>query len=245
METAAEKEKRKKIEAAKLAQQEKEEATRKKARFFKGTIIIVVIYAFVILAMSGIGLASASARSILFDDGFTFTVTFISGTILVILALLIEIFNYKEPPKTPVYAGENMSCPDFWILKKTPSDVLDKIQDKKARLLSKYYCQNPATLTETPMKIITGVNLGNSLSANTDKVLKQLNDVGAVYNSGSGENSIATTYHMRCNRLYPDYMAHIDKTEFPDYPTKMRCEYVKTCASSLNNTPVPWTSICN
>jgi hypothetical protein len=249
METAAEKEKKekmKKIDAKKLAQKEKEEATRKKARFFKGTIVIIVIYAVVILVMSGVGLASESARSILFDDGFTFTVTFISGTILVIIALLVEIFNYKELPKTPIYAGENMSCPDFWILKKTPPNVLDKIQDKKARQLSKYYCENPSISTDIVMKIGTGTDLGSQLATdNTNAALKQLNAVGAVYNAGNGLNEIDANYHMRCNRLYPDYMAHVDKTEFAANPTKMRCEYVKTCEGSLNNTPVSWTSMCN
>jgi hypothetical protein len=138
-----------------------------------------------------------------------------------------------------------MSCPDFWVLKKTPQNVLDKIQDKKARQLSKYYCENPAASTDTVMKISTGVDLGTTPFTTDNNALTQLNKVGAVYNSGTDANQIDTDYHMRCNRLYPDYMAHIDKTEFPDYPTKMRCEYVKTCESTPNVTPVPWTSVCN
>ena len=187
MSTSATDAKKKQMIENKALQKQKEADLAKKIDYFKGTIIIIVIYGVVILIMSMAGIISQSGRSLLFEDGFTFTVTFISGTILVIIFLLIELYNYKPPPVIPIYSGDNMSCPDFWILKKTPNDVLAKIGDKTAKLLSKYYCQNPMNNTGVPMTVRAssatdrnnlGTNFNLPTQVNADSsVLKDLNTI--------------------------------------------------------------------
>lgn len=254
----------KQIAEAKQKATDKDAFNKERIKLFKGTIVTVVVYGVLILLMSVGGILSDRGRQIIFEDGFAFTVTFISGTIIIILMLLIELFNYKAPEKPKPFAGENMSCPDFWELKKTPSDVLKTLGDTNSQLkeLSRYYCQAPGLvgMGTTVMTISyngaadgTRVGIGTTTSLDPALVetspIYQLNDIGKKYNTVG----IGTTYHINCNRIYPDYMSFIDRKEFPDSPTTLRCEYIKQCKSTTgigstgvqgNATTIPWTSVC-
>lgn len=231
-------EKRLKEEAEKELLKEEEDYKKQtdveRKKYFKGTIVVIVIYGIIILGMSIGGIASPTIRDILFVAGFPFTVTFISGVILIIILLLAQLFNYKPAPMPEKYSGENMSCPDYWILKKTDKAELAKM-DKKIRHLSKYYCENPE-IVNTPTGNndidLPGTITGAPESAKRE--LRQLKDVSAKYDNTT---TIAANYHMKCNRLYPDYMAAVDKRNFPLNPTAMRCEYVKQCN-------IAWTGAC-
>ena len=225
--------KRLKEEAEKDKLKEEEEYKKltdiERKKYFKGTIVVIVIYAVFILAMCVAGIASPMMRELLFVYGFPFTTTFVSGVILVIIILLAQIFTYKPAAMPEKYAGDNLSCPDYWILKKTPPDVLQTITDKKVRQLSKYYCANPNDTTNTGVPSVVGTS--------SEEI--KLGEVKAIYTDAT----IATDYHMKCNRLYPDYMASIDKKNFPLDPTKMRCKYIEKCSGE--SVPISWTNVCS
>jgi ABC-type transport system involved in multi-copper enzyme maturation permease subunit len=220
-----------------------------RSKSFKGTIAIIVIYAFVILSMSIAGIFSQTAKAILFEKWLLFTVTFISGTVFVIICLIIQLLYFKRTNNTtlqPVqkYAGENLSCPDFWILKQTPESELNKIQDSKTRTLAKFYCENPAT-TETkqvdllsPSAAPPEVNVfGPNDNVTTDTVNAALST--AINNT----NMLSSNYHMTCSRMYPDYLAYVDKSQFTESPTTIRCKYIQQCNNNVGNN-IPWTNVC-
>jgi hypothetical protein len=229
---AAEKERLKDEEAYK----KQTDAERKK--YFKGTIVVIVIYGLIILGMSIAGIVWPTVRELLFVTMFPFTVTFISGVILIIMLLLAQLFTYKPAAMPEKYSGDNMSCPDFWILKKTKKEDLDKM-DKKVRQLSKYYCENPEVSTDNALPATI-----TNATESSDRKLRLLQT--------AKNGSIDTNYHMKCNRLYPDYMASLDKRYFPLNPTSMRCEYLAQCestgaaANGETHTPtkIAWTSVC-
>jgi hypothetical protein len=225
-------EKRLKEEAEKERLKEEEEYKKQtdyeRKKYFKGTIVVIVIYGLAILAISIAGIVSPMMRELLFVSGFPFTTTFISGVVLVIIFLLAQIFTYKPAEMPEKYSGDNLSCPDYWELKKTPVEELLKISDKKQRHLSKYYCQNPNDTTNT--------NVPTSSNTSTREYIKLIEVVNKYNNN---EPSIDQNYHMKCNRLYPDYMATIDKQNFPLNPTKLRCEYINQCGA------VTWTNVCS
>ena len=202
-----------------------------RTKYFKGTIVVIVIYGLVILGMSVAGILSESMRELLFVSGFPFTVTFMSGVILIIILLLFQLFTYKPAEIPEKYSGDNMSCPDYWVLKKTSKDMLDTIEHKKVRQLSKYYCQNP--------EVSTDIDLPSEITEATSSSSRELRQLKNIYQK---YNTIASSYHMKCNRLYPDYMASVDKRNFPLDPTSMRCEYLKQCTSDSNT--IAWTSVC-
>ena len=213
----------------------KKQTDTERKKYFKGTIVVIVIYGIFILGMSILGIVSPLMRELFFVSGFPFTVTFISGVILIIIVLLVQLYTYKPAAMPEKYSGDNMSCPDYWVLKKTNKDELAKIKDPKVRQLSKYYCENP----EDPRGYEI-VGIGSS----SPPELKKLNQVVSNYNI----ETISANYHMKCNRLYPDYMSSVDKRTFPLNPTSMRCAYVTQCGptgNSTNPTNIAWTNVCN
>ena len=129
-----------------LTAEEKRQFDMKRTSLFKGTIAVIVTYGVLLLLLSLVGIFSEMARKIIFSDGFIFTVTLMAGIVLVIIMLMIQVFTYKEAPKE-VVAGENLVCPEYWELRKTPAAQLRLIRDTKARALSTYYCINPTTPT--------------------------------------------------------------------------------------------------
>jgi len=187
---------------------------------FKSTITVMIIYGAFILIFALIGFLSPIGRDLIFENGFAFSATFIIGTIVVIILLLIQVFSYSSDKET-IFSGEEMVCPDYWELKKTPKEVLDKITDVQAKRLSTYYCENPSD------KESINITLTNDNEASLRlKNIKQIYDVD-------------TNYSMNCKRLYPDYLSYVDKEYFPSEPTTMRCEYLKKCPNNIS-----WSSVC-
>ena len=199
----------------------------KRTSLFKATITVIVIYGAILLLLSLVGIFSEQARQIVFADGFIFTVTFMAGVILVIIMLLIQVFTYKQAPKE-IVAGENMVCPEYWELKKTPKAVIDAITDKQAKGMSNYHCQAPVNVSNDSINAT-----GTSTEATT------LNSVASVYN----KINIPATARITCSRLYPEYMAFMDKKTFPDEPTKLRKEYLKVCKSASTQVVIDWPSV--
>lgn len=83
-----------------------------------------------------------------------------------------------------------------------------------------------------------------SVEANKPKAPKSIltNTVtNEVYNNSNynrvGVAAGATSSNIRCDVVYPMYMANKDAKFFPDNPNLLRCEYAKQCK-------IPWTGVC-
>ena len=212
-----------------LTAEEKRQFDMKRTGLFKGTIAVIIIYGVLLVLLSLVGIFSEMARKVIFSDGFIFTVTLMAGIVLVIIMLLVQVFTYKEAPKE-VVAGENLVCPEYWELRKTPMSELNKITDVKAKALSTYHCINPATPTFHATTIKTA-------GATTE--VTTLNSVAAKYNNSQ---------KLTCSRLYPEYIAFMDKQTFPEAPTTLRKEYLKQCdTTSQGTTPstikIDWPAV--
>lgn len=222
-----------------------EDTIAKKTRKFMGTITIIVIYATFILLMCLAGFFSTTAREYLFVKNITFTATFITGTIVIIVIMLIQLFARKPKNSTTIptstkYSGEALACPDFWVLKQTPQNELDAIDDLQIREMSKHYCENPLAAKPDPDTNFDPNEI-QPLEVRPAENPKdeELHNIIDTYNS----SGISSDYHMKCNRMYPDYMTHIDRTKFKENPTTIRCNYLKQCSISTGN-HLPWTGIC-
>lgn len=97
---------------------------------------------------------------------------------------------------------------------------------------------------------VKNINYASGDNANTipKKPLTRLVDVAStVYNglyplnnvaqSSSHVGSSGTTKNLRCDKVYPQYMAAQDKQYYEKDPTQLRCEYAKQCN-------IPWTGVC-
>jgi len=200
---------------------------------FKGTIAVIVIYGVFVLLMTLAGFISEKFRTMVFEGGFAFTVTLLSGIILVVVLLLVQVLSASAVDDLPREI-DNLICPDYWELKRLPDNEARLIKDPKAKELSKYYCEKP-----------NDNQVGDiSIASTPTKELEELKSVASHYNNitaGGGNNF---TNKFTCSRLYPDYMAYVDKTKYPTEPNKVRCEYIKHCAAASNSRIISWPGVC-
>lgn len=203
--------------------------TSQRSRYFKGTIAVCVIYAVIALVLFALAISSEKGRELLATDLLPFTVTFIGGMIFVIIALTVQVLNFK-PPKYDPSDPNALVCPDYWSLKKTPEHVLENAAAAD-RYKLQYMCVNdrrdlmgegaydaviPVGTADSPLAV--GVKL-------RDEVAKK--SYGATGTAGK----------LNCNMLYPDLMSAADRAAFPETPHRMRCQYARTCG-------INWTSAC-
>lgn len=217
-----------------------------KANLFKGTIAVMVIYGVFVLLMVGAGFISDKFKTMVFDEGFAFTVTLLSGIVLVVVLLMVQVIGAKVTEVTPIQV-DNMQCPDFWELMKTDQEVLSKINNATARELSKFQCVAPMSGSAT--RLDTGINT-STISTNSSVESQKLKSVAGIYNTNTMSND-TTQGLLTCDRIYPDYMAFMDQKEFPNEPNKIRCEYVKHCGNNdsvtgqgNNARTITWSGVC-
>ena len=112
----------------------------KRQKMFKGTIAVCIIYAILASALIVLSYAFSSIRDILFVRFLPFTIIYIIGTIIIVIALIVYIMTF-QPSKVDYSAPyPDMSCPDYWdmeILNESSSNLFDKAYNTN---LFKYRC---------------------------------------------------------------------------------------------------------
>jgi hypothetical protein len=230
-----------------MTTEEKKEFDKKRAAYFKGSISVMVIYGTFILLLALIGIFSESGRDYIFKENFSFTVTFIGGTLIVITLLLIQLLTYKPPEKIGALV-DNTVCPDFWELKKTTPAMLNNI-NSSVRNLATYYCEAPTNIgIGTTRNSLVGIGTDSTLNKDFTNMVNDFNLV-----NGAGPSTIDSASAMTCGRIYPEYMAFKDEKAYPDVPNTLRCKFIEECAkpqgSAAGQSPfgqhtVQWNSVC-
>ena len=193
----------------------------KKLNYFKTTITICAIYGSFALLMLLIVLFSPTGSSFITEKFKTFTLTFISGLIIVVTALVALVTNFK--PKTleaPPYDGD--MCPDFWHVEINPEyDDTDP-----NRYVKKLQCVPDADQTS-----ITAVALSNASTA-----YKFFNK-----DTGLAKDSVDSNNNLNCNKVYPNLLVSASLKDTANnrnkLPNMYSCEYATKCG-------IPWTSMC-
>jgi hypothetical protein len=231
----------------KMTVEEKKEFDKQRAAYFKGSISVMVIYGTFILLLALIGIFSESGKEYIFKENFSFTVTFIGGTLIVITLLLIQLLTYKLPEKVGAVVDNNV-CPDFWELKKTTPAMLSNI-NSSVRNLASYYCEAPANIGVGSTR---GELVGIGTATTVDKdFTNMVNDFNLV--NGAGDESINNVSTMTCGRIYPEYMAFKDIKAYPDVSNTLRCKFIEECSRpqgsgtgqrTFGGHTVQWNSVC-
>ena len=86
-------------------------------------------------------------------------------------------------------------------------------------------------------KRVVGVQIPNSGASNS--VAGVLASTGSqLYNSLLSKTSaVSGSNNLRCDYVYPQYMAYQDSINFPQTSNSLRCEYSRVCN-------IPWTGVC-
>lgn len=191
-----------------------------KARLFKGTIAISVVYGVIAIGILVGMFFVPKVRDLLGDKLFPFSITFVIGAILLIVFLILQIVMYKPLPKKDDL-GNLILCPDYWELTETPKKVIDKFPESD-RPFVKYSC-----IPQT--KVYGNTTAAVNTSPDGSKVIPVLDS----FNTGKLDIEV-----MDCNRIYPAYLAMKDKKDFPKKPNTLRCDLSSRCAH------MPWTNVC-
>lgn len=215
--------------------------------FFKGTIAITVIYATVIIIIAFVGIFSEDGYKLLFEDGYTFMVTLIVGVILVVGLLLWQIYTYKQKKKT-VVSGDTYVCPDYWELKRTPEGVLQALENSTVGIgttagnvkgMSRFYCKDTRRPSGSGSMLVTAANPKTTENTNLSFM------VNDIYGK-QDKDGLLNNYRMNCGLIYPEYMEYHDTVGTGDkkkFDNKLRCEYLKQCATN-NEKKIVWSGIC-
>ena len=115
----------------------------KRERLFYGTILVCILYAIFAAILLIASYLSPKIKYLLLDKFLPFTSIFIIGTILIILFLVTQIFDYKPIKHDRTNNYEDLSCPDYWTLETLPMDEYSKnIFDSNVNYnLFKYRCK--------------------------------------------------------------------------------------------------------
>ena len=200
-----------------------------RARYFKGTIAVCVIYGVLALGLFLIALLNERGREILAGDLFAFSATFIGGMLFVIILLTVQVLNFKPPVIDNSDPGE-MSCPDYWQLVKTPEEELRNL-DAEDRYKLRYKCVNKQK------GILNNFGTDGETSVSSTGADQQLFEFGrTVYKNTAGTKSDAQ-WSISCNTVFPLMMSAADKKANPDNPNLLRCKYADKCG-------VAWSYVC-
>lgn len=235
----------------------------KRARWFKGSIVVCCVYGVFALILLLIAIFSEKGKLILSGYLMPFTVTLIGGMLFIVLLLVIQITTFKPSiTDTNVYDGD--ICPDYWTLEKLSENEINQLNgvDQKNRYLMKYRCKpSKDVYTLDTLKGNTTNVYGHTRDtsdgvkryvSNPTALTKKDNPVTSfLFGTFAGQNGDGgtnvpfddtdtvkgTTGKLNCDILYPNLLAMHDTVKFPDAPNSLRCAYTKQCN-------IPWTGVC-
>lgn len=224
-----------------LTAEERKEFDKERASYFKGSIAVMVIYGTFILALAILGIFSPSGRAYIFEQNFAFTVTFIAGTLIVITLMLIQLLSYAPPKKGGSIQTDALSCPDYWQLNRSTSNMLLEM-NPEVRKWGEYYCEPQPSVIGIGTTYLVGIGTTTPLDTYYTNMVNKFNYVGGVTTGGL----IDTTSLMKCNRIYPDYMNYEDTKAYPDKPNTLRCKFIEQCTGTTGGKgdKISWSSVC-
>jgi len=227
-----------------MTKEEQKVFDKARASSFRGSIAVMVIYGVFILVLGMVGVLSPTGRTFIFEENFAFTVTFIGGTLLVIILLLVQLLTYKTP-KRSVVETDSLACPDFWELKKTdPAYLTENKINRDVQPWAKYYCAPKAGLVGIGTTHLVGIGTDTTLDSNYTDMVVKFNNAGGL---STGALITEVNARMTCNRIYPEYMNYMDNKAYPDEPNTLRCKFIEQCNGAANvgkGAKISWLSVC-
>jgi hypothetical protein len=148
-----------------------------RASIYKGTITICVIYSVIAFILILIGYFTEWGRDFLLGTILPFVITYIIGTIVIIIILADWVSKYKPRKIDDRSAYDNDICPDYWNLQQLTDEELGKLNfsSNVNRNLMNYKCVLDST-------VIDRIELANSdrnkykFTNNSDGTVNSLND---------------------------------------------------------------------
>lgn len=233
-----------------------------KKKLFKGTIAVCVVYGVFAVMLLLIALLNTRGREILAGDLMPFVVTFVASMVLIIIFIVVLVLSFK-PKKMQSDLYDPDSCPDYWKMEETPETEIPNDVSDEEKFLMKYRCVPDTNIYDMQAKWNGTELIPNSTGSSTpftnvynQNVIKQgekhyaykpisgTNNVSTALKNASqtmyksfGDNNLPSLSNLRCDIVYPAYLAAEDVKTFENRPNTLRCAYANTCG-------IPWTTVC-
>lgn len=194
----------------KLTEEELAEFKTKRYNMFKLTISVCVIYGVVALVLLLIGIFTKWGQQVLFNDVLAFMITFIIGTIIIVIYLANEIYNFKPAMQESSLGYDSDICPDYWKLeyienKEQPDEEGKSYLDPA---LNKYQFQYKCTIDDR----ITNNDKLSTMKNGANNFYTKTNDNKLYVKLGTNEES---------NRKAAKLDTESDFNEFKKYAAYM------------------------
>lgn len=159
-----------------LTQEEQDKYKTDRMKMFKITIVVCVAYAVIALLMILIGAFTSIGNDYIFSKLLPFSITYIIGTIVIVIYLSNMIYNFQPSKMTSQLSYETELCPDYWKL--VPEDM-DKLKD----IQNKDYLPNDVNINLFKYKCVVDDNLINSkrIKDNAPANYFKISNQGNVY----------------------------------------------------------------
>jgi hypothetical protein len=120
-----------KVDLNSLSEEERDMYLSEKMKKFKLTITICALYGLIAAVLLALALLTSWGQQFLYDEMFPFVITFILGTIVIIIYLAAEVYQFQpSKPKAGLGTDAEM-CPDYWKIEYVANDMKKKdINDK-------------------------------------------------------------------------------------------------------------------
>jgi hypothetical protein len=110
----------------KLNEKELQLFEQEKIELYKGTFVVCLTYGLSALLLLVAVLFTTWGKEYIYDKFAPAVITYILGSIIIILYLLSSIYTIK-PRRISEEVDSNILCPDFWKLQKVPDDMKTEI----------------------------------------------------------------------------------------------------------------------
>lgn len=179
--------------------------TAQRYKLYSGTIAVCVIYAVIAFILILLAYFTVWGREFLLNTILPFVVTFIIGTIIIIIILAKWVSDYK-PTKIDNRIGyDNDICPDYWKLvvsdptEYKDADGVNYLSSNVNPNLFKYKCvMDPNIIDKNEIKAADDAKADadkiNYKLVNTDNIIANLNDTNVIKNTGLTSTTLAPKY---------------------------------------------------
>jgi hypothetical protein len=179
-----------------------------KAKWFKGTIAVCVVYGVLALILLFVAIFDLRGRQLLSDNFMPFTVTFVGGMIVVIILLVIQITTFKPKAFNKSVYDKDV-CPDYWKAEAEKNE-LPATTETSDQYLMRTKC--------VPDTSVFDMNVAYTQEGTGDQATTTIKDMAATDKNVFGHSKIAQ------DQKPPVFYAGLGLTSQSDSVTKKLSE---------------------
>jgi hypothetical protein len=184
-----------------------------KLELYKGTFVVCLVYGITAFLLLIIILFTNWGKEYIYDKFAPAVITFIGGSIIIIISLISSIYNIK-PRKIgkDIESDNNIMCPEYWKLEKVPEPIKEEIIINNNNYGSQII---PEINSDRNANIQYRCVYDKNVYGKTDDYLKMNNDISKIkYYPGFNTSNIAVKSITNKNaKITPDYIVSLpDKT---------------------------------